>query len=88
MGNEDTRQEFEGIVERLTADYPSLSRTGTAPWPRPLLLTVLIVGGVTWAFLSMAMVAWGWRGVVLTCSTVLAAIGAMAVRDYRWRTGR
>jgi hypothetical protein len=88
MGNEDTRQEFEGIVERLTADYPSLARTGTPPWPRPLLLTVLIVGGLTWAFLSMAMVAWGARGVVLTVAVVLAAVAAQFVRIYRWRTGR
>jgi hypothetical protein len=88
MGNEDTRQEFEGIVERLTADYPSLTRTGTPPWPRPLLITVMIVGGLIWAFLSVAMVAWGSRGVVLTCATVLAAVAAQAIRTYRWRTGR
>lgn len=88
MGTEDTRQEFDGIVERLTADYPSLARTGTAPWPRPLLITVMIVGGVVWAFLSMAMVAWGWPGVVLTCAVVLGAVAALAIRNYRWRTGR
>ena len=88
MGTEDTRQEFEGIVERLTADYPSLARTAGAPWPRPLLITVLVVGGVVWGFLSVAMVAWGWKGVVLTCVTVVAAVIALAVRNHRWRTGR
>lgn len=87
MGTEDTRQEFEGIVERLTADYPSLARTAGAPWPRPLLITVLIAGGVVWGFLSVAMVAWGWPGVVLTCVTVGGAAIALAVRNHRWRTG-
>jgi hypothetical protein len=88
MGTEDTRQEFEGIVERLTTDYPSLTRTGTPPWPRPLLVTVLVVGGLTWAFLSVAMVAWGLPGIVLTVAVVLAAVAAQAVRTHRWRTGR
>jgi len=88
MASRDTRQEFEGIVERLTADYPSLARTGMPPWPRPVLVTLLIVGGVAWAFLSVAMVAWGWKGVVLTCATVLGTAVALAIRAYRWRSGR
>lgn len=88
MASKDTRQEFEGIVERLTADYPSLARTGMPPWPRPVLITVLIVGGLTWAFLSIAMVAWGLAGVILTCATVLGTVVALVVRTRRWRAGR
>jgi hypothetical protein len=88
MASRDTRQEFEDIVERLTADYPSLARTGMPPWRRPVLATLLIVGGVAWAFLSVAMVAWGWKGVVLTCAAVLGTAMALAIRAYRWRSGR
>jgi hypothetical protein len=88
MASRDTRQEFEDIVERLTTDYPSLARTGMPPFPRPVLVTLLVVGGLTWAFLSVAMVAWGWKGVVLTCAAVLGAAVALAVRTYRWRAGR
>ena len=88
MASRDTRQEFEDIVERLTTDYPSLARTGMPPFPRPVLVTLLVVGGLTWAFLSVAMVAWGWKGVVLTGATVLATAVALAVRTYRWRAGR
>ena len=88
MASRDTRQEFEDIVERLTADYPSLGRAGLPPWPRPVLITVMIVGGLVWAFLSIAMVAWGLWGVVLTCATVLATAATLAVRSHRWRTGR
>jgi len=88
MASRDTRQQFEDIVERLTADYPSLARTGTPPWPRPVLITVLITGAVVWGFLSVAMVAWGLWGVALTCATVLATAAALAVRTRRWRAGR
>ena len=88
MASRDTRQEFEDIVERLTTDYPSLARTGMPPFTRPVLVTLLIAGGVVWAFLSVAMVAWGWKGVVLTCATVLGTAIALAVRAYRWRAGR
>jgi len=88
MASRDTRQEFEGIVERLTSDYPSLARTGMPPFTRPVLMTLLIAGGLAWALLSVAMVAWGWKGVVLTCVSVLATAVALAVRTYRWRAGR
>ncbi|WP_433381486.1 hypothetical protein ACQPZX_17185 [Actinoplanes sp. CA-142083] len=88
MASRDTRQEFEDIVERLTSDYPSLARTGMPPFTRPVLVTLLIVGGMTWGLLSVAMVAWGWKGVVLTCATVLGSVIALAVRTYRWRAGR
>ncbi|HEX5205609.1 hypothetical protein ACFQS1_10735 [Paractinoplanes rhizophilus] len=88
MASRDTRQEFEDIVERLTTDYPSLARTGMPPFARPVLVTLLIVGGLAWALLSVAMVAWGWRGVVLTCAAVLGTVVALTVRTYRWRAGR
>jgi hypothetical protein len=34
------------------------------------------------------MVAWGWKGVVLTCAAVLGTAVGLAVRTYRWRSGR
>jgi len=88
MASRDTRQEFEDIVERLTSDYPSLARTGMPPFTRPVLVTLLIVGGVTWGLLSVAMVAWGGKGVVLTCAAVLGTVVALAGSTYRWRAGR
>jgi hypothetical protein len=83
MGARDTRHEFDEIVGRLTADYPSLARTSR--WPRPVLIAMLSVGGVVWGLLSVAMVAWGWRGVVLTCAVVAATGVAIAVDNWRWR---
>jgi membrane associated rhomboid family serine protease len=76
MASERTRQEFDRIVERLTSDYPSLGRPPGLPWSRPVLITIMTVGGVVWALLSMAMVAWGARGVALTGG--VAAIAALA----------
>jgi hypothetical protein len=84
MGSRDTRHEFEQIVERLTEDYPSLGRAPSRPWPRPVLITVLVVGGVGWGLLSIAMVAWGRSGVILTCAVVAVAAIA-AVIDARRR---
>lgn len=85
MGTEDKRREFEEIVTRLTTDYPSLARPAGLPWPRPVLITVMVVGGVVWALLSVAMVAWGARGVALTCAVVAAAAVAAAVDARRRR---
>ncbi|GIE93013.1 hypothetical protein [Paractinoplanes rishiriensis] len=87
MAAEGTRQEFEQIVERLTADYPSLTHEGL-PWPRPVLITMLSVGGVAWGLLSVAMVAWGWRGVVLTGVVAALAAGGVAVDLHRRRRVR
>jgi hypothetical protein len=84
MASEGTRQEFEQIVERLTTDYPSLGRPPGQPWSRPVLVAVLVTGGVVWGLLSVAMVAWGWRGVVLT--GVVAGLAALAaIVDARRR---
>ena len=83
MATEDKRREFDEIVERLTTDYPALARRGQ-PWPRAVLISVLVTGGVVWGLLSIAMVAWGWKGVVLTCSVVSFVIGAL-VLDHRRR---
>lgn len=84
MATEDTRQEFQQIVERLTADYPSLGRGPGLPWSRPVRITVLAVGGVVWGLLSIAMVAWGWRGVALT-GAVAAITAAVLTIDARRR---
>jgi hypothetical protein len=82
MATEDKRRQFEQIVEGLTADYPALARRGR-PWPRALLVTFAVVGGFVWAALSVAMVAWGAAGVILTCSVVAAVAIALAVDSYR-----
>ena len=89
MASRDTRQEFEGIVERLTADYPSLARTGLPPWPRPVLITVLAVGAVVRGFLSVAMVAWGRRGVAIDpeLREVVQRCGGRHCRQCRNRIG-
>ena len=83
MGTEDRRREFDEIVEHLTADYPSLRRRMGPPWPRKVLVPVMLVGAVIWGLLSVAMVAWGWRGVLLTCATVAAAVAAVVIRTRR-----
>ena len=87
MASEDTRQEFQQIVERLTTDYPSLGRGTGLPWPRPVLITMSVVGGVVWACLSVAMVAWGWRGVALT-GAVVATTALTLSLDARRRLRR
>jgi len=83
MGTDDKQRQFDQIVERLTADYPSLA--GRRRWSRRVLITAAVVGGLIWGLLSVAMVAWGAPGVVLTCALV-ALIGAGAAVDaYRHR---
>lgn len=85
MASEGTRPEFDRIVERLTSDYPSLGRPPGLPWSRPVLITVMVAGGVVWALLSIAMVAWGARGVALTGVVVTLTALAAAV-DHRRRS--
>jgi hypothetical protein len=83
MGTNDRQRDFDQIVARLTADYPSLA--GGRRWPRHVRVTAGVVGGILWGLLSVAMVAWGAAGVVLTCSVVAVAGGAFAVDAYRHR---
>jgi hypothetical protein len=83
MGARDTRQQFDEIVGRLTADYPSLARTSR--WPRSVMIAMLVIGGVAWGLLSISMVAWGWRGVVLTCAVVAVTGAATAIDSWRQR---
>jgi hypothetical protein len=85
MATEDKRQQFEKIVEGLTTDYPSLVRRSRRSWPRPVLVTVAVIAGLVWAGLSVAMVAWGTPGVVLTCVVVLVAAAAVAADARRRR---
>lgn len=82
MGTNDKERQFEQIVARLTADYPSLA--GRRRWSRRLRVAVAIVGGLVWGLLSVAMVAWGTAGVVLTCAVVAVVIIASAADAYRW----
>lgn len=82
MGTEDKRRQFDDIVAHLTAEDPSLARLPRRRWPRPVLITVLALGAVAWGLLSVSMVAWGARGVVLTCGCV-ALVGLVAALDAR-----
>jgi hypothetical protein len=84
MSTEDKRREFDDIVARLTTDYPALARTPWPRWPRPVLIAVLVTAGVVWGLLSVAMVAWGVRGVLLTGAVVVTAVFA-GVLDARKR---
>jgi hypothetical protein len=79
----DKQREFDQIVDRLVADFPSLA--GPRRWPRPVLVAAAIVGGLVWALLSVAMVAWGTAGVVLTIVVVGLTAGALVADSYRWR---
>jgi hypothetical protein len=79
----DKQREFDQIVDRLVADFPSLA--GPRRWPRPVLLVAAIVGGVVWGLLSVAMVAWGTAGVVLTLVVVALTIAGLVADSYRWR---
>jgi hypothetical protein len=81
MGTDDKQRQFDQIVARLTSDYPSLA--GRRRWSRRALITMAVVGGLIWGLLSVAMVAWGATGVVLTCAlVVILGVGA-AVDAYR-----
>jgi hypothetical protein len=83
MGTDDKQRQFDQIVAHLTADYPSLA--GRRRLSRRVQIAVAVVGGLLWGLLSVAMVAWGAAGVVLTCA-VVAINAAGAVADtYRRR---
>ncbi len=88
MATEDKRRQFEQIVERLQADYPSLAR-GSGPqwsrWSRAARIMAAVLGAAVWGLLSVAMVAWGAAGVVLTCGVVAAVIVAATVDTLRHR---
>lgn len=83
MGTNDRQHQFEQIVAQLRADYPSLS--GRRRWPRHVAVTAAVLGGVLWGLLSVAMVAWGAVGVILTCSVVALTVAALGLDAYRHR---
>ncbi|WP_328473825.1 DUF3040 domain-containing protein [Actinoplanes sp. NBC_00393] len=84
MATRDTRREFDEIVGKLTADYPSLARPVRRRLPRRTLLIVLaVVGGLAWAGLSVLMVVAGPVGVVITCVAVAVALGLALYYDRR-----
>ena len=85
MGTEDKRRQFDEIVAHLTAEHPSLARIPRPRWPRSVLILVLVVGGLTWGLLSVSMVAWGWKGVALTCTVVACTLAVAALDTYRRR---
>ena len=83
MGTNDRQHQFEQIVAQLRADYPSLG--GRRQWPRHVVVTAAVLGGVGWGLLSVAMVAWGAAGVILTCSVVALTAAALALDAHRHR---
>jgi hypothetical protein len=88
MATEDKRRQFEQIVERLQADYPSLARRPGpqwSRWSRPARIMVAVLGALVWGLLSVAMVAWGVAGVVLAVAVVAIVIVAAAVDAIRHR---
>lgn len=86
METNDTQRQFDRIVAHLRADYPSLA--GRRRWSRRVLVTVAVLGGIAWGLLSVAMVAWGAAGVVLTCSVAGAVGVVVAVDAHRHRDRR
>jgi hypothetical protein len=83
MATDDKQRQFEQIIAHLRADYPSIE--GRRRWSRPVLVTAAVVVALAWGLLSVAMVAWGAAGVIVTCALV-AIIGAGAATDaYRRR---
>jgi len=83
MGTDDKQRQFDQIVAHLTQDYPSLA--GGRRWSRRVLIGAAVIGGLLWGLLSVAMVAWGAAGVVLTCAVVAITVGAATVDTYRQR---
>lgn len=84
MATRDTRREFDEIVGRLTADYPSLAKPVRRLPRRVMLIVLAVVGGLLWAGLSVLMVVAGAVGVLITCLTV-AVVLAVAVTLERRR---
>ena len=83
MGTDDKQRQFDQIVAHLTADYPSLAgRPRRSP---RFVITAAVLGGLVWGLLSVAMVAWGAAGVVLTCALVAIMGAGAAVDAYRRR---
>lgn len=83
MGTDDKQRQFDQIVARLTADYPSLA--GRHRWSRRVQIAAAVLGGVVWALLSVAMVAWGAPGVTLTLAVVALVGSALALDAFRHR---
>lgn len=83
MGTNDKQRQFDQIVARLTADYPSLARRRGLS--RRDVIAVAGVGGLVWGLLSVAMVAWGAFGIVLTCALVTIIGAGAAAEAYRRR---
>ena len=84
MATNDKQRQFDQIDAHLVQDYPSLA--GQRQWSRPALIIAGVVGGLVWALLNVAMVAWGAPGVVLTLC-VVALTGAGLVIDAVRRGG-
>ncbi|BCJ48311.1 hypothetical protein GCM10010168_77630 [Actinoplanes ianthinogenes] len=81
MESDRDQREFDRIVARLVDDFPGLA--GRRRWPRQVRIAVAVFGGLLWGLLSVAMVAWGAAGVVLTCVLVAAAVALLIADHYR-----
>ena len=86
MATEYKRRQFEEIAARLTADDPSLARIPLRRWRPSVLIPVLVAMALGWGLLSISMVAWGWKGVALTCVVVGSVIAVGVVDTYRRRS--
>ncbi|MBG0565874.1 hypothetical protein [Actinoplanes aureus] len=84
MATRDTRREFDEIVGRLTADYPSLTRPVRVLPRRVVRILLAVGGGLLWAGLSVLMVVAGTVGVVITC-LIVGAVLAVALTTARRR---
>ena len=81
METNDTKRQFDQIVDGLVADYPSLANRRRPA--RRLVVVAAVVGGLAWGLLSMAMVAWGALGIALTVAVMALLATGIAVDSYR-----
>ncbi|WIM92869.1 hypothetical protein ACTOB_004827 [Actinoplanes oblitus] len=81
MDSDRDQREFDRIVARLVDDFPGLA--GRRPWPRRVRITAAVLGGLFWGLLSVAMVAWGAAGVVLTILVGVATVAFLLADHYR-----
>ncbi|MEU4426509.1 hypothetical protein AB0F81_38295 [Actinoplanes sp. NPDC024001] len=85
MATRDTRREFDEIVGRLTADYPSLTRPVRLLPRRVVLILLAVGGGLLWAGLNVLMVVTGTVGVIITCAVVGVVLAVALHREHRRR---
>ncbi|MCO8277649.1 DUF3040 domain-containing protein [Actinoplanes sp. TRM 88003] len=84
MDAERRNAQFDEIVTKLVADDPSFETATRTPlaWDALARVLLLVVAALGWAGLSVLMVVWGWRGVLVTVPIVVAGF-VVAVRLTR-----